>query len=84
MTVEEVFTITNRGTAVIGEFQGAGRAGDRAFVQVDGARTVVDHVTFEMLDYLDKAGRRSARLAILLRGETLEAMPVGAVIESAD
>ena len=75
-TVEESFTITGRGTGVVGELLGTiERSGGPATLAVDGVQTRVDSVLVEVARV---AG--GERLALVLHGVTKEQVPSGAVL----
>jgi len=82
MTVEESFPIAGRGTVVVGRFEGTAQRGDCAVIAVGDARVVVEHVGFEFLDRVGPMGKREGCLALLLHGVSIDAVPVGAVVES--
>jgi len=84
MVVEESFQLTGQGAVVFGEFYGATRPGDRAVIRIGNSRTIVKHVGFEIADGVDSTGQRHSRLALVLHGQPVDAVPIGAVVESED
>jgi len=77
--VEEVFTITGRGTGVTGTLEGElPSAPLSGWIGADGERAAVDCITVELL-------RRDGdeQIALLLHGVEHDAVPPGSVIYSA-
>lgn len=78
LKVRDSFTITGRGTAAVGDFEGFLRSGEPAVIRRGDISEAIEKVFPEV------CGTRDAELALLLHGIDKSRVPPGTIIHSVE